>query len=211
MRYLRFFQFYLIFAFPIMLAAYAACATIAYFIFGDFGLVFFALFRMPMYHSMYPVQYLAVSSLAYAVVAAWWSFQRDGRDVGKRRILWIWGVLVLSFALAATGWGMLCMYHDMVAGYFPVNWPLRILCGGMLGAIGGLLVFLQSVPSNVLMTVVMFLMTSRLDALVRRHEILEGRAYRRIRYVFCGMTVLGFAFAVTQFVGFFSTWIACRE
>ena len=193
-----------------MLVAYALCATIVYFIFGKYWLAFFGLFRMPMYHAMYPTQYLAVASLSYAAVASGWTLWRGNLNAGKRRTLWIWGVLVLSFALAATGWGVLLVYHDMMAGHFPDDWLARLLWGGMVGAAGGMLVFVQSIPSNVLMAVMMFMMASRLDSIAHRCVVWNGRGQRMTRYVFCGITIFGLTFAVAQFVGFFTTWVACR-
>lgn len=209
-RYFKLFRFYFVFGFPTLVVAYVVCATVVYIIFGRHWLAFFGFFRMPMYHALYPLQYLAIASVAYAAVASGWSTWRCGGSAGRRRTLETWCVLMLSFVFAATGFGMLFIYHDMAAGCFPEDWFLRILWGGIAGVPLGFLVYLQSVPSNIIMTVLMFGLTKRLDEFSRRIGAWEGRVYRNVNAVMSCLSVVGLAIAIMQLVGLVQ-WIVPFE
>ncbi len=115
------------------------------------GGVFGALFRMFLYHWAHPLQYIALMSLCYTLVACL-VILSPNNPVGRRPRLVIPFIMAASIIVASPAGGVLWVFHDMQAGYFPEGrrfWE-AIRWGAVEGIRSGWLIILSSIPYNIL-------------------------------------------------------------
>ncbi len=78
----------------------------------------FAQVQAAPYHDLYPIPYLLAIALVFAVVSALWLMLITPRFT-RFRLLQIILLPWIALMLAGPVWGMLWVYHDMQAGFFP--------------------------------------------------------------------------------------------
>jgi hypothetical protein len=103
------------------------------------------------YHDLYPIPYLLMSALVFAAVSALWLVFIVPRFTGFRFlqiILLPWIALLLTSPI----WGMLWVFHDMQAGFFPAFPPMidYLLFGARQGLYFALNAIVFSLPLNLL-------------------------------------------------------------
>jgi hypothetical protein len=111
----------------------------------------FAPLHIKPYHDQYPVPYLLASALVFAVVSALWLVLIAPR-LTRLRLLQIILLPWVALLFAGPVWGMLWVYHDMQAGFFPA-FPQMIdylLFGARQGLYFTLDVVMFSLPLNLL-------------------------------------------------------------
>ena len=115
------------------------------------------------YQVEYPMQYICVVAVCYALVAALWTVCMKRQRTGVLRILEVLAVILVALVLACPLGGMLWHFHDMLAGFFPDFW-LRKLVGGFVDGlmVGPRLVF-YSFPYNLIALIVGYFATSCLN------------------------------------------------
>ncbi|CAG0929362.1 hypothetical protein TFLX_01279 [Thermoflexales bacterium] len=103
------------------------------------------------YHELYPIPYLLIIVLVFAIVGALWLIFIALRFI-RFRFLQIIVLPWMAVLLASPVCGMLWVYHDMQAGFFPA-FPQMIdylLFGAQQGVLFALNVVLFSMPLNLL-------------------------------------------------------------
>lgn len=149
-----------LFAFTLGSLGYVAMSALG-------GRAFGSLFRMFLYHEAHPFQYIAVVSIAFGVLGAFW-FAVFGGTTGWRRWLSIFATIILTILAASVPGGVLWKIHDMQAGYFPEGsrfWD-DLLWGAQAGLETGWLVILFSLPYNLIGFGIAAALLHRLPALV---------------------------------------------
>ncbi len=134
---------------------------------------FATLYRMFAYHYQHPMQYITIPCFFYGILAtliaeraartrtSWW-----------RASLWAIAISVVTIALSSPIGGMLWVFHDMQAGYFPADWPAVIAAKGSgLGLKIGWAVVLGSFPYNLFGVIVAAVVTPLGAKLIPRHPI----------------------------------------
>ena len=124
------------------------------------GHIFGVLYRMFLYHHSYPLQYIAVYSLTYAIVATvvcliW------PKLIGWRRSVTILSIILFTVFAASVPGGILWKIHDMQAGYFPEGsrfWN-DLLWGASSGLEIGWFIILISVPYNIICLALLYFVT----------------------------------------------------
>jgi hypothetical protein len=124
--------------------------------------IFGALFRMFMYHTAHPYQYIGVVSLVYAAIATPMSL-RWGHLHGWRLRLLILGVIAATIVVASVPGGMLWKIHDMQAGRFTHGSEFRsdILWGATTGLQIGWFIIAVSIPYNLIGLAIGYFVTRR--------------------------------------------------
>lgn len=115
------------------------------------GRVFGSLYRMFLYHDAHSMQYIAVISLVYTIVATICA-PRCSHLVGWRRSAAILCILAATVLLASIPGGVLWKIHDMQAGHFTtgVQFWSDLVWGASVGLQLGWLVIALSLPYNIL-------------------------------------------------------------
>jgi len=71
-------------------------------------------------------------------------------------------MIVLTILMSSPFGGMLWVFHDMKAGYFPENWMSKMINEGfIMGLEAGWAVILLSVPYNIFGSVLCFFLTKK--------------------------------------------------
>lgn len=112
--------------------------------------IFTVLFRVYMYHSVYPYQYIGIFAVCFGVLITHW-YKFCIKLEGTKRTLSIVVTLILTVFVASITGGMLWTVHDMCVGYFPDGRGLwgSILVGAIDGLFIGWMVILVSIPFNI--------------------------------------------------------------
>jgi hypothetical protein len=103
------------------------------------------------YLAEYPVPYLLTMAFVFAVVSALWLMLVMPRFT-RFRFLQIMLLPWIALIVAGPIWGMLWVYHDMQAGFFPAFSQMidYLLFGAQQGLFWLLVIALASVPFNLL-------------------------------------------------------------
>lgn len=125
----------------------AACYDILLF----FGFKPFAgLYRMYCYHWLHPFQFMFIPCFVFSVLAVAFSGKFKKASIPKQigfTVLIIFLTILISSPLG----GMLWHLHDMLAGYFPKNWFLKLVKYGFReGMQLGWIIIICSVPYNII-------------------------------------------------------------
>lgn len=124
--------------------------SLIYLLFSFFtNWVFGGLWRMPAYHITHPYQYIFLMSVAYASTGIVWMKLFSGTK-GFIRYFTLIVALFFTVLLASGPGGVLWVFHDMQAGYFPVGkrfWS-DVFSGANSGLEAGWLIVLYSFPYN---------------------------------------------------------------
>lgn len=121
----------------------------------DWLFTFGAAYRMFMYHLAHPLPYVVLVSAVYAALGSAWLRRGPSPSPWRRRLAS--GVILVSTILLSAGpGGMIWVYHDMCAGFFPP--PDRMIAAFYWGFFTGLetgpVLVLTAVPMNVIAVVV---------------------------------------------------------
>jgi len=123
--------------------------------------VFGALYRMFVYHWAHPIQFIAIPCFFYGIIAALLANKFQNKKTSGRIILTLL-IIVLTILISSPFGGMLWHYHDMKAGYFPVNWiSIMISRGFKWGLEVGWLVIGLSIPYNIIGSIICYFLTKK--------------------------------------------------
>jgi hypothetical protein len=115
--------------------------------------------RMFLYHYQYPVLYITIPCFFYGIVATYYSNKFCAQS-SKQQILTTISIAALTILISMPFGGMLWVYHDMQAGYFPANCTNRIISNGIsMGLSTGWLIILVSIPYNILGLITSYFIT----------------------------------------------------
>ncbi|MEM8506025.1 MAG: hypothetical protein AAF716_23110 [Cyanobacteria bacterium P01_D01_bin.1] len=163
---------YAIASFSFTSLTYAILKATKLTIYGEHGLVFGALFRMYLYHEQHPYQYLLLVALVYSGLATVWANHVGRTQRGWQRRVSIVGVMVLTVVCSSVPGGMLWVVHDMQAGYFPgvaYFWK-NLQWGAGTGLSVGWLIFVLSIPYNVLCLLGGYWLTDHIEKMARQGD-----------------------------------------
>jgi len=123
--------------------------------------VFGALYRMFIYHSAFPMQYIAIPCFFYGIVAT--IFANKFRDRKTRgRILLTGLIITLTILISSPFGGMLWHFHDMKSGYFPENWIAKMINRGSIEGLQiGWFIILLSRPYNIFGSIICYFLTKK--------------------------------------------------
>ena len=130
--------------------------------------VFAGLYRMFMYHSAHPFQYLAVVAIVYSFFASVWA-TRYSDSTAWRRWLQITIVLLISLIVSSVLGGVLWKFHDMQAGHFPESPQIwrDFRWGASTGLLLGPLIVLLSFPLNTITIIAGYAVTHKAPEFLR--------------------------------------------
>lgn len=145
------------------------CATGGFYllrlIFPEYN--FIALYRMFLYHHKHPIQYMIIPCFFYGIIAASfsdWFFRKKRRNQLGITVL----IITLTISISSPFGGMLWVFHDMQAGWFPENWFNIILSDGASMGLGiGWFIPFFSIPYSLLGSVVCYSLTKKGSELFR--------------------------------------------
>ncbi|MCH2206851.1 MAG: hypothetical protein MK132_13415 [Lentisphaerales bacterium] len=121
-------------------------------------------YRMFIYHSSHPYQYIYLVALILGVAATVW-FRFFTKLEGIKKFISVIATLVMIILLVSISGGILWTIHYMYEGYFPEGllfWK-SILLGAIDGFVLGGLIILVSVPFNIFSFVIGFKLLSSLE------------------------------------------------
>jgi len=132
--------------------------------------VFGVFFRMITYHKDYPIPYIMICTFTFAIIASILSEKFEKASViNKIQILVI--IVILSIIISSFFGGILWHYHDMRAGFFPENWPTKLLTKASLHGLNtGWFIILISFPYNLLGIITSYYILEYRKALMYRFE-----------------------------------------
>lgn len=123
--------------------------------------VFASLFRMFSYHWEYPISFIAIPCFFYGILAIIFTKMFLRQTVFKQILLTLL-IVTLTILISSPFGGMLWHYYDMKAGYFPLNWILKMIKNGFSqGFEVGWLIILLSVPYNILGIIACYFLTKK--------------------------------------------------
>jgi hypothetical protein len=108
-------------------------------------------FRMTMYPDGHPFQYAFIVAVTFALLTTIWTVWLSAR-LHRMRWLQIAAIIALTVEISGVLGGVLYMFHDMQAGYFPDRDIMmdRFIWGAGTGAVLGPIIVAFSVPLNAL-------------------------------------------------------------
>lgn len=131
----------------------------------DYVFAFGGAYRMFLYHLARPWPYVLLVSSVYAALGSWW-LRRGPSPSRWRRRLASMVIMIGTIVISAGPGGMIWVYHDMCAGFFPP--PERMVAAFWWGFFTGLetapFIVLSAVPLNVIAIVAGHAMLMRLAA-----------------------------------------------
>jgi hypothetical protein len=123
--------------------------------------VFGVWFRMFLYHYEFPIQYIVIPSFFYGIIASIFSSRFNIQSI-KKQLLTLFYIVSITMIISFPFGGMLWMYHDMQAGYFPTNWVEKMIRHGIASGLStGWLIISLSLPYNLLGVVVAYFLTKK--------------------------------------------------
>lgn len=123
--------------------------------------VFGAPNRMFLYHVDHPIQYISIPCFFYGFFANLFAAKFSKAKIIKRILLTL-AIVVLTVLISSPFGGMLWHLHDMLAGYFPSGWPLKMITYGTSWGIGvGWLIIGISIPYNIIGTILCYFITKK--------------------------------------------------
>ena len=123
--------------------------------------VFGALYRMFVYHSSHPVQYIAIPCFFYGIIATLFADKFQNRKT-RGRIFLIVLIIILIILISSPFGGMLWHYHDMKAGYFPENWISKMINRGSIEGLQlGWFIIVLSIPYNIFGSIICYFLTKK--------------------------------------------------
>lgn len=164
------FATYAVACFSFLSAIYLFLKAIALAVYGEPKAVFGSLFRMYRYHEQHPYQYILLIALIYGCLATAWAYYKGRVQKGWERAASIVSVMLLTVLLSSAPGGMLWVLHDVQAGFFP---GMRLFWRALRwGAIAGLqlgwLIFLLSIPYNIICLACGYWLTNYIEKRSRR-------------------------------------------
>ena len=123
--------------------------------------VFAALYRMPLYHWNSPILYILIPCFFYGIVTLFLTKTFKNKNLLSRILITIL-IIILTILLSSPFGGMLWHYHDMKAGYFPINWFSKIISKGFYqGIVIGWIIIGLSVPYNIFGSIICYFLTKK--------------------------------------------------
>ena len=123
--------------------------------------VFGMLYRMHLYHYMFPAQYILIPCFFYGIIAAVLSDYFARQHLFMQLLLTAF-IILLTVLISCPFGGMLWQLHDMSAGYVPNHWARKLFIEGpRMGLECGWFIVLLSIPYNIIGTVVCFFLTRK--------------------------------------------------
>lgn len=155
-------------SFGLLSAIYAFLKVTHLNIFFWAGFVFAPTMRVS-YHEQYPYQYLLLGAIVYGCIATVWARYKGSSQRDRTRIISILGVMLLTLLISSVPCGMLWVFHDMRAGFFPgaSQFQRNLLSGAKNGLLFGWLIFASSIPFNLLSLFGVYRLTDYLEKKVR--------------------------------------------
>lgn len=169
-RFSYLFTQYVTTSFLLLSILYLFLKTTKLTVYSQQGYVFGSLFRMFLYHEQHSSQYLFLVSLVYACIAAAWSYRIGTTQKGLTRAVSILCVMLLTLVVSSIPGGMLWVVHDVQAGFFPgVSQFLKALWwGATTGLVLGWMIFLLSIPFNIVCLFAGYWLTNYIEKRTRR-------------------------------------------
>lgn len=135
---------------------------------GEHGYVFGVLYRMFLYHYQHPYQYIAIVSLTYGGIATIWA-SCWGTQAGWTRRLSIFSVMGITIICSSIPGGMLWVFHDMQAGFFPEGQQFwnALVWGAITGLKVGWIIIAFSIPYNIIGIIIGYWVTGYLEKRTR--------------------------------------------
>ena len=123
--------------------------------------VFGSLYRMYLYHEEFPLQYIAIPSFFYGIIATLLAVKFSKKNTLAQIFLTVI-IIVLTILLSSPFGGALWHYHDMKAGYFPTNWISIMFSEGFTWGLElGWLIIGLSLPYNIIGSISCFFLTKK--------------------------------------------------
>jgi len=123
--------------------------------------VFGSYYRMLMYQSAFPFQYIAIPCFFYGILATLFTGKFKKSSM-KGRILITILIVLLTILLSSPFGGMLWHYHDMKFGYFPEHWISKMISNGFfMGIEMGWIIILLSFPYNIFGSIVCYFLIKK--------------------------------------------------
>ena len=123
--------------------------------------VFGSWYSMINYHMEYPHAFIAIPCFFYGIIAPLFSKSFLQSRLKKRLLANSFIILVVVFLSSPIG-GMLWHFFDMKTGYFPKNWPYKLLVKGSVDGLRmGWLIIVLSIPYNLLGITMSFALTKK--------------------------------------------------
>lgn len=123
--------------------------------------VFGSLYRMFLYHSAFPMQYIAIPCFFYGILATLIANKFQNKNT-RGRVYLTFLIIVLTILISSPFGGMLWHYHDMKAGYFPKNWISKMINKGSIEGLQiGWLIILLSFPYNIFGSITCYFLTKK--------------------------------------------------
>ncbi|MBP9773515.1 MAG: hypothetical protein KBD00_02690 [Candidatus Peribacteraceae bacterium] len=115
-----------------------------------------------MYPDQHPLQYIAIISFIFALLNAVWIVAVRKKFSQKMKWLQITFIAFLSALISCVLCGMLWIYHDMQAGYFPSHDAMiaYLKWGAVQGFFLGPLIVAFSIPMNLLSFLIIYKIAS---------------------------------------------------
>lgn len=112
--------------------------------------VFGIWFRMFLYHYEHPIQYILIPCFFFGILATIF-LEKFSRQILLKQLQILILISSITILISSPFGGILWNYHDMQAGYFPVNWFEKMVKNGIeMGLFMGWLIVALSIPYNLL-------------------------------------------------------------
>lgn len=132
--------------------------------------VFGVWFRMLAYHWQHPIQYILIPCFFYGIIATLISDTFTRRKISGQVFL-TFEIIILTIILSSPFGGMLWLYHDMQAGFFPTNWVGTMITKGFSWGIeSGWLIIGLSIPYNIFGSVFCYFLTKKGSELFKNSD-----------------------------------------
>lgn len=123
--------------------------------------VFASWYRMINYHMEYPLAFIAIPCFFYGIIATLFNKSFLQSHLKKRLMTNSFIILLVVYLSAPIG-GMLWHFFDMKTGYFPRNWPYKLLVQGSADGLRvGWLIIVLSIPYNLLGIAISYALTKK--------------------------------------------------
>lgn len=129
-----------------------------------FTFVFGELYRMLVYHEMYPFQYIFLVAFMYSTVASLWAIYLS-HSQGWKRWVQIFLIFPITILISCPFGGILWVIHDMYIGHIPeFRFAIRDLTWGIeAGITQGPLIIYYSFPFNLISLICGLIVTNKIE------------------------------------------------
>lgn len=115
--------------------------------------VFGSPYRMHQYHKAFPFIFIAIPCFFFGIFATFFIKNFRNQTI-KKQFAVIFLLIIVTILISSPFGGMLWHFFDMLAGYFPPNWTLKIIkLGTEWGLKMGWLIVALSIPYNIICSI----------------------------------------------------------